>query len=768
MSNQITAYFKGRTGVAEPVYQNDYGMVLNFDGIYLPSNFDCHFSVLGSDTAIPGVGADNRVAIPNTVLSHEGNVTVHIPLHTGSDDSEVEYVVYFKVIGRARPEDDGTPVQMTAIERALALLSQPITNIEEIVNEALSFTGETFDEMRSDLQGDYDTFTSGVNDDIEDMQEDIAGFKTEIRGNISDVESNFTVLQGQFDTAVAGVTTDTEVTDIRVGADGVTDTTAGASVRRQFTNLKSEINELTVTGNFLFTDVTNVNNWENGNINSSGADSTANATARLKVSKAFYSDGSVTIKALANSAYYYVSQYNDQSCTSYVKELESILNDSGVTEIVLPEGYWYRIKGTFKVMRNPITDSDRKELVDGISVFTDSLIKENAEAIVAHDARITKNESDIGEIGNDVRGLSFKECLNLNDGVYGLFFINSSGTELPNTGYSFTNINYLPVIGGKTIEYYCLKTVVPTAYFSIYDTSKAFIERVQLNTNVEADVPGVTKQYTLPNNAGYIRMSVYEESDSTKINTAQIAIYYSDNSAEAYYMPYKQISPKSILNGIHILYDGDSICESRSNNGGAYAKLIAEKVGCTYTNYGVSGAVIVDNTVATDVTHHIVNNIASMSDTADLVCLEGGINDYWRDVPLGTITMTTVSPIDTATFIGALESIFRQAQGKWLGIPICFVIPHKISNTWWHTNNIGLTFQDYYEAIVAVCDKYCIPRYDGYRFSGLNGYNDDQSTAYLDANPTRTPDGTHPNEEGYKRYYVRQMISLFESILPID
>lgn len=234
MSNQITAYFKGRTGVAEPVYQNDYGMVLNFDGIYLPSNFDCHFSVLGSDTAVPGVGADNRVAIPNSVLSHEGNVTVHIPLHTGSDDSEVEYVVYFKVIGRARPEDDGTPAQMTAIERALALLSQPITNIEEIVNEALAFAGETFDEMRSDLQGDYDTFTSGVNDDI-------AGFKTEIRGNISDVETDFAVLQGQFNTAVAGLTVDSEVADIRVGADGVTYTSAGEAVRSQLRGVVSAI-----------------------------------------------------------------------------------------------------------------------------------------------------------------------------------------------------------------------------------------------------------------------------------------------------------------------------------------------------------------------------------------------------------------------------------------------------------------------------------------------------------------------------------------------
>lgn len=59
----------------------------------------------------------------------------------------------------------------------------------------------------------------------------------------SELQNDFAVLQGQFDTAVSAVTTDTEVTDIRVGADGITDTTAGASVRRQFTDLKSEIND---------------------------------------------------------------------------------------------------------------------------------------------------------------------------------------------------------------------------------------------------------------------------------------------------------------------------------------------------------------------------------------------------------------------------------------------------------------------------------------------------------------------------------------------
>lgn len=135
MSNTITAYFKGRVGVAESVYQNDYGMIMVFDGIELPAYFDCYFSRLNQDESFPGVGAyngyDNRVAIPNEVLAAPGTVTVHIPLHTGANDSEVEYIVYFKVVGRARPMDDGTPAQMTAIEQAIALLNH--NNIKEHV-----------------------------------------------------------------------------------------------------------------------------------------------------------------------------------------------------------------------------------------------------------------------------------------------------------------------------------------------------------------------------------------------------------------------------------------------------------------------------------------------------------------------------------------------------------------------------------------------------------------------------------------------------------
>lgn len=154
MSNQITAFFKGRSGVSESVYQYDYGMVLNLQDIELPSYFDCYFEVYGSDDAIPAVGTLNRVAIPNRCLETEGIVTLTIPLHTGQNDSEVEYVVRFRVIGRARPVDDGSSEEQSAISKALAWLQNPVDNIEEIIKDALDEYGDLSGHSHGEITND--------------------------------------------------------------------------------------------------------------------------------------------------------------------------------------------------------------------------------------------------------------------------------------------------------------------------------------------------------------------------------------------------------------------------------------------------------------------------------------------------------------------------------------------------------------------------------------------------------------------------------------
>lgn len=199
------------------------------------------------------------------------------------------------------------------------------------------------------------------------------------------------------------------------------------------------------------------------------------------------------------------------------------------------------------------------------------------------------------------------------------------------------------------------------------------------------------------------------------------------------------------LKGKKIVYDGDSIF--------AYSRManpIAEITGSTYENQAVSSAWI----SATTEKHSVVNNLANLPTDGDLYCFEGGINDFWNDVPIGEVTSSYTGTLDTGTLCGALETIFRYAQENFVGKPVCFVIVHKISNTATSQNGNGDTFTDYHDAMVQVCEKYSVPYYDAFKCSGLNVWCDAQKEAYC-------PDLVHPNDEGHKRYYVPQMLTLF-------
>ena len=229
----------------------------------------------------------------------------------------------------------------------------------------------------------------------------------------------------------------------------------------------------------------------------------------------------------------------------------------------------------------------------------------------------------------------------------------------------------------------------------------------------------------------------------------------------------------SPLYGKKIAYNGDSICESRLNtsslayNGGAYAKIISDITGCTYENRAHSGGILASATGdGTTAARYVVSDVENMASDADIICFEGGINDYWTKVPLGTYSESDYTgTLDTATICGALESIFRQATAKWVGKPICFVIVHKITSTVYTQNTQGYTFKDVHDMMLGICKKYAIPVFDAFEESGLNAYNSIQNTNFLTANANGTPDGCHPNEAGYRAFYVPQLIALFESLI---
>lgn len=131
------------------------------------------------------------------------------------------------------------------------------------------------------------------------------------------------------------------------------------------------------------------------------------------------------------------------------------------------------------------------------------------------------------------------------------------------------------------------------------------------------------------------------------------------------------------------------------------------------------------------------------------------MNDFWNNVPIGTLSSIYTGELDKTTLIGALETIFRYAIENFSGKPICYVITHNPIS---EKNANGNTLKEFRDAIISVCEKYCIPYFDGYTKCGLNVWNTSQKDLYC-------PDRVHPNTEGYKRYYTPQILAMFKEIM---
>ena len=214
------------------------------------------------------------------------------------------------------------------------------------------------------------------------------------------------------------------------------------------------------------------------------------------------------------------------------------------------------------------------------------------------------------------------------------------------------------------------------------------------------------------------------------------------------------IGTNSPLTGKKIVFDGDSITAS----GGGFPKIIGKKTACVIENQAVGGARLCSNSG----NHSVVDNLPNLPTDGDIYCFQGGINDFWGNTPVGTYTQGDYTgSVDPTTIYGAMETIFRYALTNLFGKAICFVITHKIQNTAYSKNTAGNTFWDYRKAMIDVCEKYSIPYYDAFTKSGLNGWHTAQKAGLF-----TDGDGTHPTEQAYEAFYVPQLISLFESIIP--
>ena len=161
----------------------------------------------------------------------------------------------------------------------------------------------------------------------------------------------------------------------------------------------------------------------------------------------------------------------------------------------------------------------------------------------------------------------------------------------------------------------------------------------------------------------------------------------------------KEADPASALYGKTLYAIGDSYFAGHGLDGKyVWPAILAAKYSMTFENYGKNGSAISDY----DPTGYpMCRRYTEMkTGSPDLILVEGGKNDYNRNVPIGEPGST-----DSGTFYGALGILISGLRSKYPSAQIICITPWKVNGT----NDIGRKVKDYADAMRTFCEKEGIP-----------------------------------------------------------
>lgn len=192
--------------ITDSLYQWDINQVLSVSGLNLDVAPEIHFSNSNMDRAIVRQATLDKlivsVNIPNSLLQEALTIKAHIGIYEGNTFKVVE-LIEIPVIAKTRPSD---------------------YKIENTDEEIYSFEALKNDIANMVTLKDYNANNSNISIAISSLDSELKARIDNIIAHNNDTEGN------------------TELVDIRLGADNVTYDSAGSAVRGQFNNIRKEIN----------------------------------------------------------------------------------------------------------------------------------------------------------------------------------------------------------------------------------------------------------------------------------------------------------------------------------------------------------------------------------------------------------------------------------------------------------------------------------------------------------------------------------------------
>lgn len=392
-----------------------------------------------------------------------------------------------------------------------------------------------------------------------------------------------------------------------------------------------------------------------------------------------------------------------------------------------------------------------------------------ADAKVTGD-KVAELKSAVDEIGTSSGSINlFDGTIWSTDG-----YINSNGSFISASGYKTTapiylkagsylfDIKYSAYGASSVIVAICLEDGTIQSVVTGTNTGEKFsdLDIILFNLNTDSYI-----RTNIGASAGFIDTYMLVKGDSaddyptTYIPYQPDIFVLSDNIGLTNTMKQEILS----IQNKKIALNGDSICYGAGYTGG-YGKILSELYDMTIQNIAISGGTITAGTYnGSEPRHWICRTINQMDTDSDYAIIEGGANDASLGVTKGTLTAGFAGPFDDTTFIGALESTFKQLTTNFAGKKIGFILVHKCS---WAFSNEGHDNDNYYWAARKCCEKWGIPYLDlNIACPPFGVVTSEMTDLYaLRVAYTSNADGWHPNEDGYRKYYVPKIAAWLETL----
>jgi lysophospholipase L1-like esterase len=184
---------------------------------------------------------------------------------------------------------------------------------------------------------------------------------------------------------------------------------------------------------------------------------------------------------------------------------------------------------------------------------------------------------------------------------------------------------------------------------------------------------------------------------------------------------------------------GDSLTEANTRASRHYYDYIADELGLTVLNYGISGTGYKNGSFANRI-------YGSIKEDFDIMTVFGSFNDLDASWELGNITDN-----GRDTLFGCMNAAVENFLIKYPTKKLALITPTpwKLGVEYFGVETTLENMEAYVNAILAVAKRNRVPCLDLYHCSGLNPDNSVVLTTYYNENGTQDL-GVHPNSEGHK------------------